>query len=191
MMLCFSPSLNSFLQMFFEMFLAVYLYETNGVYIPSTEKARQCFYNFFLEKVETKLKQSLSAFQRKFSIIMRYLRALRVGDRIIDSMLGYRLTVQCEQSLMKMKYCANCAGYSSSLQSCNGLCVNTIRGCFVDLLDLVEPIEAYSEALAAMRDLVKQLNPYNELIFLNQEIISVVTEMVYNKRSTAQTVSVH
>ncbi len=155
--------------MIFELFLIVYFDASD--YRPETHEARQCFYDYFHEQQQSQLDESVESLKKAMDSVMRYLRALRVGDRIIDSMLGYRLTVQCEQSLMKMKYCANCAGYSSSLQSCDGLCMNTIRGCFVDLLDLVEPIEAYSEALAAMRDRIIRIDPFNAITFINIDII--------------------
>ena len=165
------------------------VYFDESDYYPDTTEARQCFYNYFHEIKEATLDRSERILKRGIKPLMQYLRALRAGDQIIDSILGYRLTEQCAKSLMKMTHCANCAGYLSSLKSCNGLCVNTVRGCFVDLLDLVEPIKAYSEALAAMKELVKRKNPYDRILSLNTFIFIEFSQLTSNQREVVKNVS--
>ena len=142
--------------------------------IDNTEEFRQCFYDIFLETKGEELEIWLNGFQRAYNGTLRYFRALRVVDRVVNAVLGLDLTDQCKNSLMRMTHCAHCASFPSSTLTCPGLCLNTLRGCLLDLGDLAEPVRDFSQALVAMEDKAMENNVYDQITLLSSHFFELV-----------------
>ena len=107
---------------------------------------------------------------------MRYFRALKAMERVVDGVLSQPgLSEECQVSLMRMTDCARCAGFSDSAQSCNGLCLNTMRGCLLDLGDLVAPMQEFSEALVMLKNRVLTFSPFVQITLLQSHIFSFIS----------------
>ena len=168
-------------QVSFEVFLAAYV--VTGTYrgdvdpLPNTDSCRQCFYNFFLDLRGDKITTELNGFLRAYNLTMRYVRALKMIENVIEGILDLPLTDQCQSALMKMTYCSQCAGYNGNLLPCKGLCMNTLRGCLVDFADLVEPIQEASNALIELNRVLKYLyDPWIQMTRLNPHFIRTATD---------------
>ncbi len=147
---------QKFNRVFFEIYLAAYVASpaTGGAAsLPNTAAFRECFYNFFLDENHKKLDTYYQAFTRSFNRTMHYLRALRTADSVLLEVLGQRFSPQCKDSLMKMTYCSECARYSSPVP-CYDYCMNTMRGCLVNLSDLAGPFHEFADAVVPMKDLL-------------------------------------
>ena len=162
-------------QIMFEVYLASFKIRVRTNNLPlSDEGFQNCFYNYFLELHGEDLGNWLGGFQRSYNLTLRYFRALHAMDKVINLIMEYSLSEQCNVALMKMTHCAHCAGHPKSIKSCNGLCLNTMRGCLAGLLDLVEPIRPFTESLIAMKDKVQTFSPYTQITLLNTYIFSMI-----------------
>ena len=116
----------------------------------------------------------LNGFQRAYNHSLHYFRALRVVDRVVDAVLALGLSKQCQASLMRMTRCGQCAGISAL--PCNSLCLNTLRGCLVDLGDLVEPIQEFSQALIRMEEQARNYELYDQITLLSSYFFQAVSD---------------
>ncbi len=137
------------MQIFYEVFLAAYFsspaISASANQLPDTEAFHECFYHVFLDRKGSDLASQLNGFQRSFNRTMRYLRALRSLDGVILSTVDYLLRPECQASIMKMTHCSSCAGFVAP--TCDGMCLNVMRGCLVDLSDMFESLDNFSVAL--------------------------------------------
>lgn len=137
-----------------------------------------CVSNIILERIGDNIQNMFINFQRPYNMTLRYLRALRVVDRVVDAVFQHKLSDQCWRALMRMTHCASCAGYSRHTQICNGLCLNTFRGCLLDLGDLVAPIQQFSQALVSMKNTVITSSIYNQITLLGANAFFIVDSLV-------------
>ena len=145
--------------------------------LPNTHEFRQCMYDFFIDLRGEKIFIELNGFLRAYNLTMRYVRALKMIENVIEGILDLPLTEQCQSALMKMTYCSQCAGYNGQLLPCQGLCMNTLRGCLVDYVDLIEPIQETSKALVELnRVMERDFNPWNRITILNSYFSRTATE---------------
>ena len=163
-----------FQEVFFKLFLAAYLAHPFTESLPETESFQQCFYNYFLNEKGVDVNNYYRGFTRSYNLTMQYLRALRTGDVVLEDVLGQTLSRQCKDSLMRVSYCSACAGYESP-GPCHGNCLNTMRGCLVDLSDLSEPFQQFSEALLRMKNNIETLyNPWTQFSLLQVDYLDMV-----------------
>ena len=98
-------------------------------------------------------------------------------DMVIEGVLDLPLTSQCQDALAKMSYCSQCAGYSSDISPCKSLCVNTMRGCLVDLINLVPPFREATVALVRVKNLLEyRYNIWDQIALLNSYFFTTVTQ---------------
>ena len=176
-----SLSTHTHTQISFEVFLAGYsaTSKANGYPddLPNTHEFRQCMYDFFIDLRGEKIFIGLNGFLRAYNLTMRYVRGLKMIEEVIEGILDLPLTEQCQSALMKMTYCSQCAGYKDELLPCQGLCMNTLRGCFVDYVDLIKPIQEMSNALAELNKVIERnFNPWNQITLLNSYFSRTATE---------------
>ena len=183
---------TKFHQVFFELFLAAYVSNpsTGGSRnLPNTEAFRSCFYDYFLELKGDMIANYYRGFTRSYNRTMYYLRAVRTADSILASLLEYQLNKPCRDSLMKMSHCASCSGYNDSAR-CQGMCLNTLRGCLVDLSDLVAPFREFSDAVVAMKEsLENQYSLWNQLDLLQSNFFRMVSSTFSQASDIAEGVS--
>ena len=167
-------------QVSLELFLASYVATSDALGdsdpLPNTKSFRQCFYNFFIDLRGERITTELNGFLRAYNLTMRYVRALKMIENVIEGILDLPLTDQCQSALMKMTYCSQCAGYNGDFLPCQGLCMNTLRGCLVDFADLVGPFQATSSALVEMNRILESYNPWDQITTLNPYFIRMATD---------------
>ena len=174
---------GQFNQVFFELYLASYVANpnTNANSMPNTPEYRQCFYNYFLDIYGLRVATSYQAFASSFNRTMYYIRALRTADRVIESILRHRTTRGCDMALFKMTHCSQCAGFSE-LESpiCPDYCLNTMRGCLIELASLIEPLKTLTESLLRMREELETNNYYNlwnAINLLDYDFLTLATDI--------------
>lgn len=184
-----------FPQVYYEVFLAAYFSSPStsatANQLPSSSAFRQCFYQVFLENKGDTLATELKAFQRSFNRTMRYLRALRSLDRVILSTVEYLLRPECQASIMKMTHCSSCAGVVAP--TCDGLCLNVMRGCLVDLSDLFQSLDNFSAALVELQSAISSRNElyyfWSQLDLFQSNLFILISDTVVAGVSIEQDVS--
>ena len=179
---------SKFNQVFFEVFLAFYISNPAAGRTESllnTEAFRNCCYNYFMEWKGEQVATWYKGFTRSFNQTLYYMRALRTADAVLESLVTQRLTNSCSTAIMKMSHCAQCAGYEST--HCEGLCLNSLRGCLVDLADLAGPFMEFSNALVRMKN---SLDVYGVMDTLDSNLYSMGSTTFAQARDVAQGVSV-
>ena len=166
-----------FKQVFFEIFLAAYFSNPTSVSTLNplnTELFRTCVYNYFLELKGRDILTWYTGFTRSYNRTMYYFHALRTADAILESLLSHRLTNSCKTTLMKMSHCAQCAGYEDTTH-CQGMCLNSLRGCLIDLADLAGPFREFSDAVVQMRNSLEDVyNPWVQFNILEAHFYSIL-----------------
>ncbi len=175
--------------MFLNLSLFTFIRNPEALGIIVTDEFRQCFYDTILEMRGNQIQTWLNGFQRSYNLTLRYFRALRVVDRVVEAVLQLRLSSECRKSLLRMTHCAHCAGLPGNSQTCSGLCLNTLRGCLMDLGDLVEPIRDFSRALNAMKNEVTRFNFYNQVSFVSSNIFNLIRSTTSDFRNILTEVS--
>ena len=146
---------------------------------PNTREFHDCLYRYFLEENGGNIYSYFQGLTRSFNRTLYYLRALSTGEEALSSVLDVQLTPQCALAVQRMTYCAQCAGYGSSALPCEGLCLNTIRGCFADLSDLREPFEEFVRAVVRMKEyLEREVSPWVHIYQLQINFIDLITNTV-------------
>lgn len=164
--------------MYFEVYVSSYLATPGSTRLPESAEAKDCFYNYFIESKGLVVEDWFKGFNRAFMKTMHYFRALRASSMVIEKAVEHVMSGQCKLSLMKMDDCALCAGYSAtSLTSCNGLCLNILRGCLLDLSDLVEPITSFSQVLMAMKDHILEFSVYDQIEYVETTVFEFITSV--------------
>ena len=166
------------LQMFFDVYLAAYLANPrtpSDIAQNRNPSFRRCFYNYFLESNGGTVAEHIRIFQLAFNNTYRYLRGLKAMERVVGGILQYALSEQCKMSLMRMTHCAQCAGYPNTTKTCSGFCLNTMRGCLLDLAGLVEPLESFSQALIAMKNRVSRNNPAQAITTIEADVFMMIS----------------
>ena len=182
---------SKFMQVNFEVFLAAFLGGDSGaqsVELLKSAAYRTCFYDNFvnLYSSELSITYSFRHFTNILNRTMHYMRALYISDHIIESVLSQGLTTQCRNAILKMTHCSQCAGHSSPA-SCSGLCLNTMRGCLVDLSDLAEPFRQFTQAVIWMKE---QLEPLiDQFTLIQPHFLNVVKFVEIQGQAIATEVS--
>ena len=182
---------NKFMQVNFEVFLAAFLGGDSGAQFVELLKSplyRSCFYDNFVNLYSSELGHTYSFrhFTNILNQTMHYLRALYISDHIIESVLSQGLTKQCRNAILKMTHCSQCAGYSSPA-TCSGLCLNTMRGCLVDLSDLAEPFRQFTQAVVWMKEQVEPI--INQLTFIHVHFLNVIQFVNSERQAISKEVS--
>ncbi len=183
------------LQVFYELFLATYFSDPNlsrpASELPNTDAFRNCFYQVFIDRKGETVSNHLRGFLRSYNRTMRYMRALKSMDRVIVSTVDLLLGQECQNSIMKMTHCASCAGFVAP--TCDGLCLNVVRGCMVDLSDMFESLNNFSDALVRMHSSITSANGlhyfFSQMDFLASNFFFLVGDTAASVRSIEETVS--
>lgn len=88
----------------------------------------------------------LALVSRSFQAARTFLDALNLGVEVINSTNHLEIATECQQSLIKLLYCPICRGMVS-VRSCNGYCMNVVRGCLANMAEVDQPWSDYVTAL--------------------------------------------
>ena len=184
---------DEFNKIYFKMYTAAFfghpLIKTTGP-SPSTDAFNQCFYQYFHRENAEVITQHYLAFTRTYNHTMYYLRALRYADLVLEQILDFTLTDQCKNSLMRMSYCAQCAGYDTAYTPCHGLCMNSLRGCLLELSEIKPAFEQFSATLLRMKEgLENSFNPFLQIQQIPPPFLDHINLVVNNIQAIKNDVS--
>jgi hypothetical protein len=167
-----------FNKLFYEVFLAILEADPavdTSVY-PNNDTFNICLYRYYLELNSEDVHKRFLAFTRSFNRTLYYIRALNTAQEFINEVMALDYSPQCQQAIMKATYCAQCSGYPSTVATCAGLCLNTLRGCLIDFVDLYEPFRRFTTAVIRMKEYLDgNVNLFNHIGLLTTGFFDVIT----------------
>ncbi|KAL5475475.1 hypothetical protein EMCRGX_G025294 [Ephydatia muelleri] len=155
--------------------MSVYFVNT-GSRANSTQ-FQQCSYEFFVETHSQLVNTSYTNFALSFDRLVLYLRALGASSTVLRSLPSSPASTKpCASALARISNCSTCLGTPGSVAPCDGLCTNMLRGCLVDLAELVGPFQEYVNALADFKNsLLRDYNPWDQITLLQSTIFRFLT----------------
>ena len=175
-----------FQRMLYNVYMSIYFVNTGGTI--NTTQFLQCSYEYFVETNAQFVNTSLSGFAMSFNKLVLFLRALRVSSVVLESVASTPLTKPCVASLAKISNCSTCLGTSTGAAPCEGLCENILRGCLVDLAELVGPFQDYLNTVVDFKNnLLLDYNPWNQIVLVTNTIFKFLT-LVSHMDTTAVSV---
>ncbi|XP_064639558.1 glypican-5-like [Lineus longissimus] len=92
-----------------------------------------------------------------------FLEALGTAIEAINTTDHIILDSQCQKSLMRMKYCSHCNGYTT-VRPCKNFCVNVMRGCLAKLQSLDTHWNKFVDAMQGMVNLMSGPNSIENVL---------------------------
>ena len=147
----------------------------------NTAQFNQCSYEYFTESNSQFVNTSYSSFATSFNKLVLFMRAMRVSSVVLDSVSSSPLTKPCVAALAKISNCSVCLGVPVEAAPCSGLCTNILRGCLVDMAELVEPFQDYLSTLVDFKNrMLTDYNPWNQIVYIESNIIKFISSLVTN-----------
>eukprot|EP00731_Ephydatia_muelleri_P029611 Em0021g134a len=167
---------DQFYQLFFNLYMAAYRAAAQVSIPPDTPQFRNCSYYYFLQTQGPSIQSYYTIFNRPFEMLMQYLRALKTGDAVLESLwASSTFSRGCNVSLAKMVACSYCAGYGGGAEPCQGMCLNVFRGCLVDLAGLAAPLGNFVNILVTFsRVLQTDYSPWDQVTLLEIKFFSLI-----------------
>lgn len=167
---------DQFYQLFFNLYMAAYRAAAQVSIPPDTPQFRNCSYYYFLQTQGPSIQSYYTIFNRPFEMLMQYLRALKTGDAVLESLwASSTFSRGCNVSLAKMVACSYCVGYGGGAEPCQGMCLNVFRGCLVDLAGLAAPLGNFVNILVTFsRVLQTDYSPWDQVTLLEIKFFSLI-----------------
>lgn len=179
---------------YFEAYLAgfksVLQHESKSTDPLSDPKFRACFYDYFTEIHGATIADQYHNVKQRYNMFLRYLQALDTSDQALKTVLNHVLSPECQDSLLRMTHCAQCAGVSdSSILPCKNLCQNVQRGCLVDIYELGYTYKKLYNSLKAAKDVLNQYDPFGAMQTITAEILKILDDFEDGYEAVATSVS--
>ena len=174
---------DQFYQVFFNLYMVAYRAFAFTTIPPDTPEFRNCTYRYFLATQGPSVQSYYNVFSRPFDALLSYLLALNTSDVVLGSIGSPLFTRGCNVSLARMLACPYCAGYGGSglgAEPCQGMCLNTFRGCLVDFAELAEPLSKFVSTMATFASALKtDYSPWDQITLLENKFLIIMSN-VYN-----------
>ena len=180
--------------MFFEVYMTSLrtLLKLNGISVDSLNDSdsRHCFYQYFITVHGAAISNEYHRVEQRYNIFLRYLQALATSDQALKSVLNHVLSPECQDSLLRMSHCAQCAGVNdSSILPCKNLCENVQRGCLVDIYELSHVYKEFYLVLKDAKDVMNEYDPFGVMESLAAQVVKILDDFAYGHENVANAVS--
>ena len=162
--------------MLYNVYMSVYFYFANTRGQINSTQFQQCSYEFFVEIYSQFVNYYYTHLAISLDRLVLYLRALGVSSTVLRSLLSSTPSKPCVSALARISNCSSCLDVPGSVEPCNGLCINVLRGCLVDLAELVGPFQEYVNTLVAFtNNLLQDYNPWKQITLVQSTILRFLT----------------
>ena len=180
--------------MFFEIYMTSFrtLLKFAGLSVDSLSdpNSTACFYQYFIDVHGAAISDNYHRVEQRYNIFLRYLQALATSDQALKSVLNHVLSPECQDSLLRMTHCTQCAGVNnSSILPCKNLCQNVQRGCLVDIYELGDVYKKFYVVLKDAQDVMNEYDPFGVMESLVAQVIIMLDDFAGGHTNVANTVS--
>jgi hypothetical protein len=162
-------------EVFQRMLYNVYMDFANPRGQINSTQFQQCSYEFFVEFYSQFVNYYYTHLAISLDRLVLYLRALGVSSTVLRSLLSSPPSKPCVSALARISNCSSCLDVPGSVEPCNGLCINVLRGCLVDLAELVGPFQEYVNTLVAFTNNFEVSNPWTDIAEIPSIMIAFYT----------------
>ena len=151
---------------------------------------RSCFYEYFMEVHGGTIGNLYHNVMQRYNMFLRYLQALDTSDQVLKRVLNHALSPECQDSILRMTHCAQCAGVSdSSILPCKDLCRNVQQGCLVDIYELGYVYRMFYNVLSEAKDKLDEYDPFGAMQALPAEVLKMLDDFDEGYEMVANSVS--
>ena len=171
-------------------FKSVLVYAEKSTAPLSNDNFRDCFYGYFVEVHGDAISDLYHNLMQRYNMLLRYLQALDTSDQALKSVLDHALSAECQDSLLRMTHCAQCAGVSNtSVLPCKNLCQNVQQGCLVDIYELGYVYKELYDVMDDANDVLNEYNPLAQMQSLAAEVLKMLDDFKDGYEHVANIVS--
>ena len=100
--------------------------------------------------VDTWYNSSVTSLVKTMNSIRLISETYQLTGSLIKHMKQHQFNQQCIDALFRVRHCSYCVGNHYGIRVCDGHCINTFRGCMVDLYELTPHLRLLQEKLQAI-----------------------------------------
>ena len=120
----------------------------------------QCAEGLEAHFINTWYNSSLSKMVETFNIIRLIAESYQLTESLLTDLKQHKFSPQCINALFRLRHCSYCTGNHYSITICDGHCINTFRGCMVDMYELKPHFKSLQQKLSGITKIAKaELSP--------------------------------
>ena len=152
---------------------------------PCSEKFEKHF-------IDTWINSSLNSLVHQFNNLRLMSEVFELTQSLLSDIKQHKFNHQCVDSLFRLRHCSYCVGNHYSIPVCDGHCINTIRGCMVDLYELRPHVTNLRTKLKTITTTASnEMSPFRFLKNGLMEFVQFIRHLKMIKMSDAKVVSIH
>lgn len=93
---------------------------------------------------------TLNTFVETLNVARILSEVFQLSEKLLKDLKQHKFSQECVNSLFRLKHCSFCVGNRLDITVCDGLCLNTFRGCMVDMYSLQPHFKTLQEQLHNM-----------------------------------------
>ena len=97
--------------------------------------------------IDTWYNSSVNSLLKSFNVMRLISESYQLTQTLVTDLKQHKFNRQCITGLFKLRYCSYCVGNHYDLPVCDGHCINTFRGCMVDMYELLPHFSELEERL--------------------------------------------
>ena len=140
----------------------------------------ECMRNTTLELIKDYHSDVLPPMERQLHDLGQFVRALKYADYVRNMIRLHDFSDSCMTALVRMQYCSVCGGYGR-FRPCLNLCMNTLRGCFADVVEVQQPFLKFTKLLRTLS--VSIINDFKPDRFVDKNLKQLVGMVEYLKEN--------
>lgn len=168
---------SMFFEAYMTAFAAVLQANDKSVAPLSDPTFNDCSKEYFMMRHGDVISEKYHLVEQRYNMFLRYLQALATSDAVLATILDHVLSPECQDSLLRMTHCAQCAGVNnSSVLPCKYLCLNVQRGCLVDLYELGVVYKSLYSVMKEAQYVVDQYDPFGVMQSLASTVVNMLDD---------------
>ena len=137
----------------------------------------ECMKNNSFLLIEKYHKEILSSLERELHTMGVLVRSLKMAHQFQNRIQFHTFSRSCITAITRMRYCAVCGG-SGKFSPCLYTCLNTLQGCFVDLVEMHGDFVQFTSALRTLsRSLIAEFTQEKFIDGYLGHFVSIVDEL--------------
>lgn len=139
-----------------------------------------------VQKYITELRGSL---ERQLHDLGLFVRSTKLASHVLNVIRHHHFSESCTTAITRMQYCALCGSYGR-FSPCLYMCINTLRGCFADLVELHVPFHRFTLLLRSLsKSLVAELTPDTFISAHLSQFVTIVEHLQEKEGTLREQVS--
>lgn len=110
-------------------------------------RADDCAKDYKKHFISVWYNDTLNSFVETFNVVRIISEVFQLSEKLLKDLKQHKFNRDCVNSLFRLKHCSFCVGNRIDITVCDGLCLNTFRGCMAEVYMLQPHFKALQEQL--------------------------------------------